>query len=240
MSALALLPFSLLRHRGEESYPGIGEEKEFTEQAWQEKRQEMVEEQIVARGIKEPLVLKALEKVPRHQFVPPRERYLAYIDSALSIGYQQTISQPYIVAYMTEKAEIKAEDKVLEVGTGCGYQAAILGEIAKEVYSIEIIHPLAEEAQKILRKLGYQNIHIKVGDGYQGWSEKGPYDAIIVTAAPDHIPPALIEQLAVGGKMIIPVGEEYQEIVIVTKKVEGIKQQRTIPVRFVPLTRKIS
>jgi protein-L-isoaspartate(D-aspartate) O-methyltransferase len=212
-------------------------EGELEEQEWQEKRQEMVEEQILARGIKEASVLKALEKVPRHQFVPQRERHLAYIDSALPIGFQQTISQPYIVAYMTEKAEIGAEDKVLEVGTGCGYQAAILGEIAKEVYSIEILRPLAEQAQENLRKLGYQNIQVKVGDGYQGWPENGPYDAIIVTAAPDHIPPALIEQLAVGGKMVIPVGEEYQEIVIVTKKAEGIKQQRTIPVRFVLLTR---
>lgn len=235
MSSIALFPLRLLAR----STSRASIENDLQEQDWAQKRREMVEKQIRARGIKDPSVLKALERVPRHQFVPKREGQIAYIDSALPLDYGQTISQPYIVAYMTEKAGIKAEDKVLEVGTGCGYQAAILGEIAKAVYSVEIIRPLAKQAKKNLRSLGYRNVYVQVGDGYQGCPEQAPYNAIIVTAAPDHIPPALIEQLAIGGKMVIPVGKEYQDIIILTKKDEGITTQKTIPVRFVPLTRQI-
>lgn len=202
-------------------------------------RQQMVDYQIRTRGIRDQAVLKALLTVPRHQFVEPYLAKLAYADSPLPIGYDQTISQPYIVAYMTEAAEISPEEKVLEIGTGCGYQAAVLGELAKEVYTIEIIPKLAERAQRTLKALGYENVHVKAGDGYQGWVKHAPYDAILVTAAPDHIPQPLIDQLAMNGKMVIPVGKGYQDMVVLTKTQEGMIEERTIPVRFVPLRRKL-
>ncbi len=201
-------------------------------------RQLMVERQIRARGIKNAAVLDAISKVPRHRFVDPSLAHLAYDDYPLPIGYDQTISQPYIVAYMTEAAEISPTDKVLEVGTGSGYQAAVLGEIAKEVYTIEIIPELAARASQTLKELGYTNVHVKAGDGYQGWKEHAPYDAILVTAAPDHIPEPLVNQLALDGKMVIPVGSWYQELVVLKKTQEGIQEEKTIPVRFVPLTRE--
>ena len=200
-------------------------------------RQQMVEFQIRERGIEDERVLAAMSKVPRHQFVDSPWKDFAYSDRPLPIGYQQTISQPYIVAYMSETAEISPEAKVLEIGTGSGYQAAILGEIAKEVYSIEIIPQLAQRARQTLAQLGYENIEVKTGDGYQGWPEHAPYDAIIVTAAPEKIPQALIEQLATNGKMVIPVGSWYQEIVVLTKTEERIIEKKTIPVRFVPMIR---
>lgn len=203
---------------------------------WQ--RSQMVEYQLRARGIKDERVLAAMSKVPRHQFVDSSWRDLAYSDRPLPIGYNQTISQPLIVAYMTQAAEINSEDKVLEIGTGCGYQAAILGEIAQKVYSIEIIPQLAERARRTLSQLGYKNIEVKTGDGYQGWTENAPYDAIIVTAAPKHIPQPLIDQLAINGKMVIPVGTWYQEMVVLTKTPDRIIEERTIPVRFVPMRRK--
>jgi protein-L-isoaspartate(D-aspartate) O-methyltransferase len=202
---------------------------------WQQ-RQQMVLAQIKQRGISTPAVLAAMSTVPRHYFVSSELAPFAYSDSALPIDYGQTISQPYIVAYMTEIAEIQPTDKVLEIGTGSGYQAAILGELAQQVYTIEIIPELAQKARHILKKLGYENILVKIGDGYQGWSKYAPYDAILVTAAPEKIPPALVEQLALNGKMIIPVGKYYQEIVIITKTNDGITKQKTIPVRFVPMT----
>ncbi len=205
---------------------------------YKEARLQMVERQIRARGIKAKTVLEAMAKVPRHRFVPEHLAHLAYGDHPLPIGHQQTISQPYIVAYMTEAAEITPQEKVLEIGTGSGYQAAILGEIAREVYTIEIIPELAEGARKILTQLGYKNIQVKTGNGYLGWAEHAPYDAIIVTAAPDQVPPALVEQLALNGKMVIPVGTTYQEMVIITKTEKGVLEQRTIPVRFVPMTGK--
>ena len=162
----------------------------------------MVNEQLRSRGIRERSVLAAMSRVPRHRFVPPLYQDLSYADHPVSIGFEQTISQPYIVAYMTEAAEVSAGDKVLEVGTGSGYQAAILAEVAREVYTIEIFPELAERARTLLSELGYANVHVRTGDGYAGWKEHAPFDAILVTAAPDHVPQALVDQLAVNGKMI--------------------------------------
>jgi protein-L-isoaspartate(D-aspartate) O-methyltransferase len=200
------------------------------------KRMLMMEYQLRRRGIKDEKVLEAMSKIPRHQFVNPDWIDFAYSDRPLPIGYHQTISQPYIVAYMTEAAEISANDKVLEIGTGCGYQAAVLGELAKEVYTIEIIPELASNARQTLKRLGYQNIEVKTGNGYQGWNEHAPYNAIVVTAAPESIPESLIEQLALNGKMVIPVGKWYQEIIVLTKTPDGVIAHETIPVRFVPMT----
>ena len=198
-------------------------------------RKQMVKEQIVARGIKDKKVLAACLKVPRHQFVPKELQRHAYQDSPLPIGYDQTISQPYIVALMTELARLSPEDKVLEIGTGSGYQAVILAEIARDVYTIEILEPLAESSRARLKKLGYKDIQVKYGDGYQGWEEFAPYDAIIVTCAPDKVPTALVEQLKVGGRLVIPVGSLFQELKVFTKTEEGLKEESIIPVRFVPM-----
>lgn len=199
------------------------------------RRMKMVHQQIEARGITDPHVLEAMRTVKRHLFVPKEQQRRAYGDHPLPIGYGQTISQPYIVAYMTEAAQLKPEDKVLEIGTGSGYQAAVLARIVGEVYSIEIIEALAQKAEKTLNRLGYQNIFIKYGDGYQGWQEHAPYDTIIVTAAPDHIPEKLLEQLAVGGRMVIPIGSFFQDLYVITKTEEGIVKESLLPVRFVPM-----
>ena len=224
---------------GSQNSPSLAEQDTNpTAEQWAVYRQQMVAEQIRARGIGSPAVLEALLTVPRHRFVDPSLAQLAYADYPLPIGYGQTISQPYIVAYMTEAAEISPEDRVLEIGTGCGYQAAVLGELAQEVYTIEIIPELAERASRTLQALGYKNVHVKVGDGYQGWAEHAPYDAILVTAAPEHIPQPLIDQLALNGRMVIPVGKWAQDMVVLTKKPEGVSEHRTIPVRFVPLRRQ--
>ncbi|HNZ37785.1 MAG TPA: protein-L-isoaspartate(D-aspartate) O-methyltransferase, partial [Candidatus Marinimicrobia bacterium] len=181
-------------------------------------RQKMVNEQIIARGVRAESVIKAMQKVERHLFVPEQYRNFAYSDRPLPIGEGQTISQPYIVALMTELLDLKKSDKVLEIGTGSGYQAAILAEICDSVYTIEIISSLGKQAQALLRELGYYNIHCKIGDGYLGWPEHAPYDGIIVTCAPSKIPQPLKEQLAEGGRMVIPVGATYtQELVLVTK-----------------------
>lgn len=209
-----------------------------TEEQFTKQRQRMVERQIRARGIRDQAVLEALRKTPRHRFVPETYKHLSYEDHPLPIGRDQTISQPFIVAYMTEAAKISSQDKVLEIGTGSGYQAAILSEIAKEVYSIEIIPELAERARQTLGDLGYKNIQVRAGNGYLGWPEHAPFDAILVTAAPDEIPKALVEQLAVNGKMVIPVGVGDQEMVIITKTKDGVVEKRTMPVRFVPMTGK--
>ena len=204
---------------------------------WAEKRAEMVKTQIIARGVKDELVLKAMNKVPRHLFVPEEHRKKAYGDYPLPIGYGQTISQPYIVAFMTEQLRLKGGERVLEIGTGSGYQAGVLAEIAGEVYTIEIICELANSAQKRLEELGYKNVYVRCADGYRGWPEKAPFDAIIVTAAPDHIPQPLIDQLKPGGRMIIPVGKYFQELVLVKKLADGkIEKQAVLPVRFVPMT----
>jgi protein-L-isoaspartate(D-aspartate) O-methyltransferase len=198
----------------------------------------MVDRQIEARGIKSPAVLAAMRKVPRHRFVPAGGVNFAYEDHPLPIGLQQTISQPYIVAYMTEAADISPNDKVLEIGTGSGYQAAILGEIAREVYTIEIIPELAERARTVLAELSYANVHVRAGNGYLGWPEHAPFDAIVVTAAPDEVPQALVDQLAVGGRMVIPVGSANQDMMIIERTKSGVVERRTIPVRFVPMTGK--
>jgi protein-L-isoaspartate(D-aspartate) O-methyltransferase len=198
----------------------------------------MVERQIRAEGIANPRVLAAMRDVPRHRFVPPELAARAYDDTPLPIGYGQTISQPYIVAYMTEALELQPHHRVLEIGTGSGYQAAVLAKIAKEVFTIEIVPELAARAARTLRELGYGNVHTRAGDGYAGWPEQAPFDRIIVTAAPDHVPQPLVDQLAVGGHLVIPVGDVRQQMTILTKTKEGIVERRTIPVRFVPFTRK--
>jgi len=202
-----------------------------------ERRLRMVESQIAARGVKDPLVLEAMRKVPRHLFVPDNLQDSAYDDSPLPIGHGQTISQPYIVAFMTECLGLKGGERVLEVGTGSGYQAAVLAEIVGSVYSIEIVGALAAEAKERLKRLGYRNVSVRQGDGYRGWPDKAPFDAIIVTAAPDHVPQPLVDQLKVGGRMIIPVGSMYQELVLVTKQdAHRVKEEAVLPVRFVPMT----
>ena len=201
-------------------------------------REEMVRNQLAAGGIRNAEVLQAMVEVPRHEFVPASLRPYAYADGPLPIGHGQTISQPFIVAYMTQALELSKEDTVLEVGTGSGYQAAILGKLAKEVYTIEIVPPLAESARVILSKLGFENVHVRLGDGYLGWPEKAPFDAIIVTCAPDHVPEPLISQLKEGGRLIIPVGAAggIQQLVLLRKRNSQISKEKMLDVRFVPMT----
>jgi len=199
-------------------------------------RERMVETQIKARGIKDTRVLSAMLKVERHRFVSKEYQNSAYSDQPLPIGEGQTISQPYIVALMTELLELKGGEKVLEVGTGSGYQAAVLAELAKEVYTIEIIETLASSAKKVLLELAYQNITVKAGDGYLGWPEAAPFDAIIVTCAPDHIPNPLLEQLKEGGRMVLPVGTYSQELEKLIKRSGKIETTHVTPVIFVPMT----
>jgi protein-L-isoaspartate(D-aspartate) O-methyltransferase len=204
------------------------------------RRIEMVREQIQARGVRDPRVLEAMRTVPRHRFVSPDLVDSAYDDSPLPIGFGQTISQPYIVAYMTELLEVAPEHVVLEIGTGSGYQAAVLGELAREVYTIEIVPELARQSAATLRALGYTNVHVREGDGYAGWPARAPFDRILVTAAPERIPKPLLDQLAVGGRLVIPVGPQRrtQWLTIVDKTPGGLIERRTIPVRFVPFTRR--
>jgi len=199
-------------------------------------RARMVQQQLEARGIRDPRVLAAMGKVPRHEFVSERYQSQAYNDSPLPIGEQQTISQPYIVAFMTEQLQLKGNERVLEVGTGSGYQAAVLAEICRDVYTIEIIDQLATAARETLERLGYRMVRVRTGDGYRGWPEVAPFDAIIVTAAPDHVPQPLIDQLKIGGRMIVPVGEANQELIRLTKTADGVREERLLPVRFVPMT----
>jgi len=201
------------------------------------RRDKMVDEQIVARGVTDAVVLAAMRKVERHLFIPTELQSAAYSDEPLPIGHGQTISQPYIVAYMTEAAGLKSGDRVLEVGTGSGYQAAVLAEIVKEVYTIEVIEPLAADASQRLFDLGYNNINFKLSDGYAGWPEGAPFDAIIVTAAPREIPQELAGQLKVGGRMIVPVGELIQELCLITRRETGFEKTSLLPVRFVPMIR---
>ena len=198
-------------------------------------RENMVREQIAARGVGDARVLAAMRKVPRHLFVPAEMVPSAYTDQPLPIGHGQTISQPYIVGFMTEALELKPRDRVLEIGTGSGYQGAVLAELAAEVYSIEIVEPLGKEVALRLRDLGYSRIKLRIGDGYRGWPEAAPFDAIMVTAAPDHIPPALVDQLAPGGRLVLPVGRFFQQLVRVRRTPRGIKQEELLPVRFVPM-----
>lgn len=200
-------------------------------------RENMVKTQIEARGIKDERVLEAMRKIERHKFVPQGLERLAYEDDPLPIGEGQTISQPYIVALMTELLKLKGDEKILEIGTGSGYQAAILAELVKEVYTIEILSGLASKAEKLLQEMGYKNIKVKIGDGYLGWPEFAPFDAIIVTCAPEEIPQPLIEQLAEGGRLVIPVGEGYQELKLLMKNQDKIQEHNIIPVIFVPMQR---
>jgi len=201
-------------------------------------RQDMVLNQIEARGVKDRAVLEAMLKVERHRFVPEKFQMLAYSDGPLPIGEGQTISQPYIVALMTELLCLKGNERVLEIGTGSGYQAAILAELTREVYTIEILPALSRSAERLLLDLGYKNIKVKCGDGYLGWPEAAPFDAIIVTCAPAEIPQALIEQLAEGGRMVLPVGKEFQQLKLLVKSRGKIQEKDIIPVRFVPMIKK--
>lgn len=206
--------------------------------AYQKKRIIMIEDQIKARGVKNPDVLRAMEEVPRHLFVSEDLKHVAYTDGPLPIGHGQTISQPYIVALMTELLEPDSQHMVLEVGTGSGYQAAVLSKLAKHVYTIEIIPELGQEAEKRLKQMGYDNISVKIGDGYKGWPEKAPFDRIIITAAPEQIPEKLVEQLKPGGQMILPVGPQLwgQDLIVLEKNEQGeISTKKSIPVRFVPM-----
>lgn len=198
----------------------------------------MVDNQIRRRGVTDQQVLEAMESVPRHEFVPKEYLSQAYADYPLPIGYGQTISQPYIVALMTELLGLNSTDKVLEIGTGSGYQAAILAEIVAEVYTVEVIGPLADEARERLKRLGYPNAHVLNADGYYGWADHAPYDAIVVTCAPDHIPEPLVEQLKDGGRLIVPVGPPggYQTLWQITKQGQEIKKRDVTGVLFVPLT----
>ena len=247
--ASALLLPSLLSARGKADFspapptptasdsPGLSTQPTSDRQT---ERAEMVRTQIAARGIRDESVLRAMRKVPRHLFVPETLLASAYDDTPLPIGYGQTISQPYIVAFMTEALAIKPGERALEIGTGSGYQAAVLAEITPNVYTIEIVAPLAASAAARLAVLGYTSIRTKAGDGYYGWEEAGPFDAVIVTAAAGHVPPPLVKQLAPGGRLIIPVGGVYdvQTLVLVTKDATGAVQppRELLPVRFVPLT----
>ncbi len=201
-------------------------------------RAEMVRTQIEARGVSDPRVLEALRSVPRHRFVPEELRDAAYQDRALPIGSGQTISQPYVVAAMTESIAPAVGDRVLEVGTGCGYQAAVLSRLVREVWTIEIVPELAECARERLRDLGYDNVHVITGDGYAGLPDHAPFDGIVVTAAPREVPPPLLEQLAVGGHLVIPVGGWEQELRVIERGEQGFEERTLFPVRFVPFTRK--
>jgi protein-L-isoaspartate(D-aspartate) O-methyltransferase len=204
-------------------------------------RERMVADQIADRGVTDARVLAALRAIPRHLFVPPGSQDEAYEDRPVPIGYGQTISQPYIVALMTELARPAPGDRVLEIGTGSGYQAAVLSRLAGTVYTIEIIEPLAEHARQLLAKLECRNVTVRTGDGYGGWPEKAPFDAIVVTAAPDHVPPALLEQMRPGGRLVIPVGgvNDVQQLRVMEKDARGeVRTRDVVPVRFVPLVRK--
>ena len=200
-------------------------------------RHRMVEEQIRARDVRDPAVLGVLEEIPRHLFVPEAERAEAYADHPLPIDAGQTISQPYIVGLMSELLKVDKRSRVLEIGTGSGYQAAVLSRLAGEVYTMEIVPALGEEAGRLLSRLGYGNVHVRIGDGYKGWLEEAPFDAILLTAAPPSVPQPLLAQLKPGGRMVLPVGTIWQELLVLTKKPDGsIETRKVLPVRFVPMT----
>ncbi|MFO7838458.1 MAG: protein-L-isoaspartate(D-aspartate) O-methyltransferase [Desulfosalsimonadaceae bacterium] len=208
----------------------------MSENQYARQREQMVERQLAARGISDQRVLEAFREVRRHRFVPSHYREFSYTDQPLSIGHNQTISQPYIVAFMTEALDPEKDEKVLEVGTGSGYQAAILAKLFSSVYTIEIIGDLGESARQLLQELGYDNVHVRVGDGYQGWPEHAPFDAIIVTCSPVEVPRPLKGQLAEGGRIIIPIGKKFaQELVLLRKKDGELHEESVLPVRFVPM-----
>lgn len=212
---------------------GLAQSRQALEQA----RNRMVDSEIVAAGIANPRVIQAMRTVPRHEFVPLAQRRYGYLDMALPIGESQTISPPFVVAYMTEQLDPQPSDKVLEIGTGSGYQAAVLSGLVSEVYTIEIVPSLGRQAAKTLKRLGYANVYAKIGDGFQGWPEHAPFDKIIVTCSPERVPAALSEQLKEGGQMVIPVGERYQQVLYLVKKVDGKLQPAVLkPTLFVPMT----
>jgi protein-L-isoaspartate(D-aspartate) O-methyltransferase len=217
---------------------GAPEEQPPSSRDWAAERQRMVDQQLRARDIRSPRVLHAMLSVQRHLFIPAANRSEAYQDSPVPIGYGQTISQPYIVAFMTQALEIESGDRVLEIGTGSGYQAAVLAMLAKQVYSIEILAPLADRARETLAALGYRNVEVRTGNGYLGWPEQAPFDRIMVTAAPDEVPEALVRQLKIGGLMAVPVGAVMQELRILRRTDGGTETLDTLPVRFVPMTNK--
>ncbi len=204
---------------------------------WQTLRLQMVQKEIIDRGVRDPAVCQAMREVPRHLFVPSNQRNYAYMDMALAIGHGQTITSPFVVAFMTEKLEPKPSDRVLEIGTGSGFQAAVLSRIVAEVYSIEIVEPLGRRAAKTLANIGYDNVHTKVGDGYKGWPEHAPFDKIIVTCSPEKIPPALVQQLKEGGRLVVPLGERYDQMLYLFRKVGGkLQKERLESTFFVPMT----
>lgn len=218
---------------GQQTTNNINQSK--VEEWWREAAEKMVKNQIIYRGIKDAKLIEVMKNTPRHLFVPKELEQYAYSDNPLPIGEGQTISQPYIVALMTELLELKGDEKILEIGTGSGYQAAILSQLADSCYSIEIVKSLANSSKLKLKQLGYNNVVVKWGDGYKGWSEHSPFDCIIITAAPEKIPEELIKQLKTGGKMILPVGKYWQDLILITKHENGIKEEKIIPVRFVPM-----
>ena len=207
-----------------------------SESTRQSERNWMVNTQIIGGGITDTRVIAAMRRVPRHEFMPSYEAEDAYGDFPLPIGHDQTISQPFIVAYMTEALKLSPGEKILEIGTGSGYQAAILAEIGAQVFSIEIVKPLAQYAKDNLSKLGYHQVNVRAGDGYEGWPEESPFDAIIITAAPDHVPAPLLDQLTMGGRLILPVGGYSQNLVMIRRTKEGYQRTELLPVRFVPMT----
>jgi protein-L-isoaspartate(D-aspartate) O-methyltransferase len=215
---------------------GAGGSFEGTRESFEGKRRLMVDEQIAARGVKDPRVLEAMRETPRHLFVPESLRAYAYEDRPLPIGRRQTISQPYIVAFMTELLRPEPDDVVLEIGTGSGYQAAVLSSLVKTVVSIEILPELADQAKVQLAAAGRNNVQVIIGDGYRGLPERAPFEGIIVTAAPPEVPAALVEQLAVGGRLVIPVGEGIQELLVIERTSSGVTRRSVLPVRFVPMT----
>ena len=197
----------------------------------------MVDGQIRARGVDDPQVLAAMRRVERHRFVPERDRELAYGDHPVDIGFGQTISQPYIVGYMTAALRLGPDARVLEVGTGSAYQTAVLAEIAREVYSVEVVPEHAARATRLLAELEYRNVHVRLGDGYEGWPAAAPFDGIIVTAAPDHLPQPLVDQLKIGARLVVPVGVAFQDLLVLERTREGIREEARLAVRFVPLVR---
>jgi protein-L-isoaspartate(D-aspartate) O-methyltransferase len=207
----------------------------YQEEWWKQKAEQMVNSQIISRGVTDNRVIEIMRITPRHLFVPENVVDYAYNDSPLPIGYGQTISQPYIVALMTELLNLKGNEKVLEIGTGSGYQAAILSQLTDSCFSIEVVRELAEISSSRLRDLGYGNVVVRWGDGYKGWPDHAPFDAIIITAAPEKIPEDLINQLKTGGKMVVPVGTLYQNLLVIIKTNKGYQQRNIIPVRFVPM-----
>ncbi len=235
IAGLLLLAASCGAARQDEQREPVSRES-LAGEGWRTAAREMVRRQLRPRGISDSRVLQVMAATPRHLFVPLNVLAGAYLDGPLTIGHGQTISQPYIVALMTELLHLSGTEKVLEIGTGSGYQAAVLAQLTDSVYTIEIVKDLADSSAHRLARLGYHNITIRHGDGYQGWPEQAPFDCIIVTAAPPQVPPALVEQLRPGGRMVIPVGEYYQELLVITKSKSGqIESAAVIPVRFVPM-----